>query len=155
MDYRKREEKLIKIGFGSDHGGVKLKSELIRFASESGFQTEDYGTYTTDSVDYPDFAEKVCVSLINKEIDFGLLICRTGIGMSMAANKYKGVRAALCYNLEVTKLTRQHNDANVICLPADFIQIDMAKEMLKSFVESKFEAGRHQKRVKKIHKPEV
>ncbi len=140
------------IAFGADHGGYRIKDILKRYSVELGFDVEDVGTYSEESVDYPVFAQKVGEMVTGGKADFGVLICRTGIGMSIAANKIKGIRAALCYSEGVAKLSRLHNNANVLCLAADFFDIDDMKQILRIWVSTEFEGGRHQRRVQKIEK---
>lgn len=144
----------MKVAIGSDHRGVRLKSTLIEFADELDIRAIDFGTHSIEPVDYPDIAEKVTESIISGEVDRGVLICGTGLGMSIAANKVKGIRAALCYSEKVAELSRLHNNANVICFGADFMKVDDVKNMLKKWVDTPFEGGRHQKRIEKIEEIE-
>lgn len=139
-----------KIFIGSDHGGVDLKAELINFAKKENFLIENLGTDSRGSVDYPDYAKKVAESVVNTPGSFGVVICRTGIGVSISANKSKGIRAALAKSEEIAGLSRKHNDANVICFGADFIDVEVAKKALLKFVTTDFEGGRHARRVEKI-----
>ena len=140
----------MKIAIGSDHAGFKQKSKIIIFL-EDFFDAKvlDVGTFSIESVDYPDYAH-----LVAKEVllgaDFGVLICGSGNGVSMAANKHKGIRCAICWNKEITKLARQHNNANIISLPARFLSIDKCLELINIFLKEKFKGGRHIKRVEKI-----
>jgi ribose 5-phosphate isomerase B len=140
----------MRIAIGSDHAGFDLKIQLKEYLESKGYQVVDYGTYSHDSCDYPDFAEKVCVALQNKEADYGILVCYTGIGMSMAANKFKGIRAALVFNTESATLTRQHNDANVLCLAAKDITLFYAQTFADIFLTTPFLGGRHLRRVDKV-----
>tara|TARA_B100001121_G_scaffold261036_1_gene240763 strand:+ start:1521 stop:1940 length:420 start_codon:yes stop_codon:yes gene_type:complete len=139
----------MKITIGSDHAGVEYKSEIVEFLEKEKHEVLDVGTFSNESVDYPDFAH-----LVSKEVladsDFGVLICGSGNGVSMAANKHKGIRAALCWNEEITKLARQHNDANVISIPARFLSLEKSIELIKVFLKTNFDGGRHERRVKKI-----
>lgn len=139
----------MKITIGSDHAGVDYKSEIVEFLEKEKHEVLDVGTFSKVSVDYPDFAH-----LVSKEVlagaDFGVLICGSGNGVSMAANKHKGIRAALCWNEEITKLARQHNDANIISIPARFLSLEKSKELIKVFSKTNFDGGRHERRVKKI-----
>jgi len=139
----------MKITIGCDHAGVEYKTQIIEFLEKNNHKTLDAGTYSTESVDYPDYAH-----LVAKEVlagaDFGILICGSGNGVSMAANKHKKIRAALCWNKDITKLARQHNDANIISLPARFLSINECVELIKIFLIEPFEGGRHSKRVEKI-----
>lgn len=144
------EEISIKASIASDHAGYELKEEIIKFLSENGIPTIDYGCESTESVDYPDYAHAVIKSMYDQESDFGILICGSGNGMSMASNKWPGVRAALAWNEEVAKLSRLHNDSNVLILPARFISIEDALSCLKAFLSTEFEGGRHSNRISKI-----
>jgi ribose 5-phosphate isomerase B len=139
----------MKITIGSDHAGVEYKSKIVRFLEGEKHSVLDVGTFTTESVDYPKYAH-----LVAKEVeagaDFGILICGSGNGVSMAANKHKLIRAAICWNEEITKLARQHNDANIISLPARFLTINKCIELVNIFLNESFEGGRHLRRVNKI-----
>jgi ribose 5-phosphate isomerase B len=140
----------MKIAIGSDHAGFQLKEKLKKYLQKKGFIIQDFGTYSEERVDYPDFAHPVAISVEKKENDFGLLMCGTGNGINMAANKHKGIRAALCWNAEVATLARQHNDANILTLPARCITEDEAKKCADAFFSASFEGGRHTDRVNKI-----
>jgi len=144
----------VKIALGSDHAGFKLKEALKGFLVSRNFKVLDEGTYSEDAVDYPDFARKVADDIKNKKADFGILICGTGIGMSIAANRIKGIRAALCLFPEMAKLARLHNDANVLVLPGRLISSELAQWIVEVFLSEKFEGGRHQQRVRKIEEME-
>lgn len=135
------------IYIGSDHGGFLLKQELIKSLD---LPLSDEGCFSEDSVDYPDIADKVCRKVLNNPLSYGILICKTGIGMSIAANRYLGIRAALCYAEEVTELSRNHNNSNVICLGANFITLNDAVTFVNTFLTTNFEGGRHQRRVEKL-----
>ena len=140
----------MKIAVGSDHAGFEYKSEIISFLEKkTGAQVLDVGTYSKESVDYPEFAH-----LVSEEVllgaDFGILICGSGNGVSMAANKHKKIRAALCWTPKVSKLARSHNDANILSLPARFVDVGVAKQIIINFLETPFEGGRHKRRVEKI-----
>ena len=135
------------IYIGCDHAALHMKNDIIGYLNDKGYNVEDLGPYTPDSVDYPEYAEKVGVAVTSDKGSLGILDCGTGIGMSLAANKVKGVRAAACSEVYSAKLTRQHNDANVLCLGARVIGIETAKMMVDAFVETEFEGGRHQRRV--------
>lgn len=137
------------ISIGCDHAGVEYKTKIIEFLEELGHKTLDVGTHGEESVDYPDYAHKVAEEVL-VGADFGILICGSGNGVSMAANKHKGIRAALCWNEEITKLARQHNDANIISIPARFMSLEKSKKIIKIFLKEGFEGGRHERRVKKI-----
>ena len=139
----------MKITIGSDHAGVEYKSKIITFLEKNSHTILDVGTYNTDSVDYPDYAHLVAEDVASNS-DFGILICGSGNGVSMAANKHKNIRAALCWNEEITKLARQHNDANIISLPARFLSINKCIELTNIFLNEEFEGGRHLRRVEKI-----
>lgn len=140
----------MKIAIGSDHAGFCLKEILKSYLQEKGIEVKDFGTYSEDRADYADFAHSVAVSVENKEADFGLLMCGSGNGINMAANKHKGIRSALCWNAEIAELARQHNDANILTLPARFIDDQEAKKCADIFLNTAFEGGRHTERVKKI-----
>lgn len=141
-----------KVFIGSDHGGVELKKNLINYLSKSGYEAVDLGTTDKQSVDYSDYAYKVAHQVKDQTEDKGVLICKTGVGMSIAANKVSGVRAALCSQPEIAELARKHNNANLICFGADFITPDNARKSLDKFLKTDFEAGRHARRVNKIGK---
>lgn len=138
-----------KISIGCDHGATALKDALVKSLAD-GFEIIDEGTFGTESVDYPDFAKKVCDSVKSGKADFGVLLCTTGIGMSIAANKVCGIRAALCHNEDCAKFSRLHNDANVICMGAKYVPAELADKMVRIFAETEFEGGRHLRRVGKF-----
>jgi ribose 5-phosphate isomerase B len=138
------------VALGSDHRGIDLKSKIADFLKTNGHTVTDFGTASNESVDYPDFASLVAQSIITGKAERGILICSSGIGMCIAANKYKGIRAAICCKPELAVRARLHNDANVLCLGADFVTVPEALEIVKSFVETGFEGGRHQRRLDKI-----
>lgn len=142
------------IAFGSDHGGVQLKATLIEYARQQGHIAIDCGANSNQSVDYPDYAKIVAGKIIAGDADKGVLICKTGIGMSIAANKLRGIRAALAYNEEIARLSRRHNDANVLCFGAAYTEADLAVGILTAWLESEFEGGRHQRRVNKLQELE-
>jgi ribose 5-phosphate isomerase B len=135
---------------GSDHGGFELKQYIIQSLSPQGYYFKDFGTYTSESVDYPDFIHPVASSVNDGKYTFGIILCGSGQGASMTANKYPNIRAALCWNLEQAKLTRLHNDANIIALPGRFLDFKTASEMIVLFLNTEFEKGRHIKRIEKI-----
>ena len=139
-----------KIAIGSDHAGYEGKERAKEAIAALGYEVADYGTQGLESVDYPDFGAAVGRSVASGEVERGVLICGTGIGVCMAANKIPGVRAALCWNEETARLARQHNDANVLCIGARFIDPDTAAAMIRAFVETEFAGGRHQQRVEKL-----
>ncbi len=134
---------------GSDHAGLELKRELASLATELGYDLRDVGTHTSDSTDYPDYAHQVASAVAAGE-GLGLLVCGTGIGMSMAANRHPGVRAALCGDVFSATMARQHNDANVLCIGARVVGGGLAGEILRAFLGASFEGGRHERRVNKI-----
>lgn len=138
------------IAVGCDHGGFQLKEIILKFLAESGYKCKDYGTYDEKSIDYPDIADKVCNAVTSGECDRGILICGTGIGMNMCANKHKGIRAAQCHDTFSAKMTRQHNDANVLTLGGRVIGSELAKEIVNEFLTNKFLGGRHETRVNKM-----
>jgi ribose 5-phosphate isomerase B len=142
------KQKLIPIA--GDHGGLELKNYLIKTLSEQGFQFKDYGPYSEKSVDYPDFIHPLAHAVNNGEFEKGVIMCGSGQGANMTANKYPNVRSALCWDVEQTKLTRRHNNANILALPGRFIDFDLAVEMFKAFFETEFEGGRHLDRIRKI-----
>lgn len=140
----------MKISIASDHGGLILKNALCVHLKSLGYDFVDHGCYDQTSVDYPDYAHKVCADLQNGTSVYGVLICTTGIGMSISANKHKGIRAALVSNVDASYMTRLHNDSNVLCLSQKYTSIEVAKEILETFISTKFEGGRHSRRVEKI-----
>ena len=140
----------MKIAFGGDHAGVEYKAKLIEILNKQGHQTKDFGPLSDESVDYPDFAHPLSEAVQNGEYDLGVLICGSGNGVAMTANKHENIRAALCWNTELATLSKQHNDANVICIPARFVDYGLAENMVNTFVSTDFEGGRHQRRVGKI-----
>ena len=135
------------IAIGSDHAALDLKIELKKHLESQGFEVTDYGTYTPDSCNYPDYAEKVCDAVTGGKQDLGILVCGTGIGMSMAANKCKGIRAACCTDTFSARFTRLHNDANVLCMGARVIGAGLACDIADIFINTDFEGGRHQTRI--------
>lgn len=140
----------MKIALGCDHGGLEHKNAIGEYLKENGFEVVDFGIYEQVSVDYPDIAKKVCESILAGETVRGILVCGTGIGMSIAANKYNGIRAAACSEHFSAKYTRLHNNSNVLCLGGRVIGVGTAIELADIFVNTEFEGGRHQKRVDKI-----
>ena len=141
---------LQKIAFGCDHAGFAFKEALKTTALECGMKVMDFGTNTNHSVDYPDFAKAVAKALVSGEVEKGVLVCGTGIGMSMSANRVEGVRAALCTNSDMAALSRLHNNANILVLGARIIDLATAQGCLKTFLVTQFEGGRHTARVEKI-----
>jgi len=140
----------MKISIGNDHAGPEYKKAIVEMLKTKGHEVTNYGTDTNDSVDYPDFGHAVAKDVTEGKADFGILICGSGNGIAMSANKHQGVRAALCWTKEIAALARQHNDANIISIPARFTSIQQATEMVDTFLDTKFEGGRHQNRVDKI-----
>jgi ribose 5-phosphate isomerase B len=138
------------IAIGSDHAGYEYKEDLISFLEGKGLSFKDFGTHSEDSVDYSDFAHPVASAVENKEAAFGILLCGSANGVAMTANKHQGVRAAVCWGEELAKLSREHNDANIICIPARFVREGDAEKMVALFITTDFEGGRHQLRVQKI-----
>ena len=139
-----------RIAIGGDHAGYEYKEALKAALAEQGYTVEDFGPDSADSVDYPDFAHPLSTSVEDGKNELGILICGSGNGVCMTANKHQGIRAAQAWNTELAELARQHNDANVLCLAARFISLDDAKAIAKSFLETDFEGGRHGRRVNKI-----
>ena len=139
-----------KVFIGCDHAALDMKNEIAQYLETKGYNVCDEGTYTQDSVNYPEYAEKVANAVKNTQGSLGILICGTGIGMSLAANKVKGVRAAAVSEVYSAKLTRQHNDANIVCIGARVIGIETAKMIVDAFLETEFEGGRHKTRVDMI-----
>lgn len=140
----------MKIALGADHGGFELKEEIISYLKESGYDVEDFGTYSKESCDYPDYALKAAEAVASKECDLGILICGTGIGISIAANKVPGIRAALCSDTFSAHATREHNDANILALGARVVGPGLALDIVKTFLGAKFEGDRHLARINKI-----
>ena len=140
----------MKIGIGCDHAGLELKNEIIELLSGLGIRCIDFGTNTPESVDYPDYGEKVSEAVSSRTIDKGILICGTGIGMSIVANKFPHIRASLCNDLFTAQMSRRHNDANVLVLGGRVVGKDLAKEIVKTWVNTSFDGERHISRLKKI-----
>ncbi|KEI12966.1 ribose 5-phosphate isomerase [Clostridium novyi B str. ATCC 27606] len=140
----------MKIAIGSDHGGVNLKKDIIKHLEEKGIEVKDFGTYTEESCDYPQYGQKVAEEVVAKKYDFGIVICGTGIGISISANKVPGARAALCHDTFSAHATREHNNANILALGARVTGPGLALDIVDTFLESKFEGGRHERRIDKI-----
>lgn len=138
------------IAIGADHAGVAYKDAVVKWLTEKGFEVKDFGTYSEASVDYPDFAHPTAAAVENGEASFGILFCGSANGVAITANKHQGVRAGLCWENEIAKLVRLHNDANVICMPARFVALPYALQILETFMNTAFEGGRHANRVGKI-----
>jgi ribose 5-phosphate isomerase B len=139
-----------KIAIGGDHAGFTYKNLLKEQLAAAGHEVTDFGPGSDASVDYPDHVHPLAKSVVNKETDFGILICGSGNGVAMTANKYQEIRAALCWKTELAQLAREHNNANVLCIPARFVSEEEAADMMRIFLETDFEGGRHQNRVDKI-----
>jgi ribose 5-phosphate isomerase B len=142
--------KKISISIGSDHAGVEYKSKIVKMLVEAGINVGDKGPFTDDSVDYPDFAHPVATDVEEKKATFGILICGSGNGVAITANKHQNIRAAICWKVDLAKLARGHNNANVLCIPARYVSLKLAKDMVNAFINEPFEGGRHLRRVKKI-----
>lgn len=139
-----------KIAIGGDHAGFDYKSTLIETLRAAGYEVTDFGPHSADSVDYPDFAHPVSSSVESGNSEIGILICGSANGVAITANKHQGIRAAICWQEDLAALARQHNDANVICIPARFIDMELATKIVKTFISTDFEGGRHANRVNKI-----
>ena len=142
----------MRISIGNDHAGVEYKNYIKEYLVAKDIEVNNYGTDSLDSVDYPDFAHPVSNDVNEKKSDLGILICGSGNGVCMTANKYKNVRAALCWNKELALLSKSHNNANIVCIPARFIEKEEALDIIKTFISEEFEGGRHERRVNKISK---
>jgi ribose 5-phosphate isomerase B len=140
----------MKISIGNDHAGPEYKKAIVEMLKANGYEVTNYGTDSADSVDYPDFAHPVALDVETKKAAFGIIICGSGNGIAMSANKHQGIRAALCWMKEIAVLARQHNNANIISIPARYTSIPQAVEMVQTFLKTDFEGGRHQNRVDKI-----
>jgi ribose 5-phosphate isomerase B len=139
-----------KIAIGGDHAGFEYKVKLIAKLNSLGYEVKDFGPFSDASVDYPDYVHPLSSAIEAGEYEFGILICGSGNGVAITANKHQGIRAALCWNVELAALARQHNNANVIALPARFISYELAEKLAETFLTTEFEGGRHQTRVNKI-----
>ena len=139
-----------KIAIGSDHAGFEYKQNIKKFLERNGYEVKDFGTHSTESTDYPDFAHPVAEAIEKNQFEMGVLICGSANGVAMAANKHKGVRAAICWLEEIAALARHHNNANVVCLPARFVSYELAEKITDRFLHESFEGGRHERRVNKI-----
>jgi ribose 5-phosphate isomerase B len=138
------------VAIGSDHAGFEYKEEVISYLESKGLQVKDYGTHSKDSVDYPDYAHPVSTAVERGMAAFGILVCGSANGVAITANKHQGIRAAICWGAELARLARSHNNANVLCIPARFVDIPVATEMVEMFISTPFEGGRHQDRVRKM-----
>ena len=139
------------VAIAADHAGYEYKNELKLHLSKRELEIKDFGSFSNESVDYPDYVHPAVLSVARGETSFGILLCGTANGVCITANKHKEIRAALCWMTDVAKLVRQHNDANVVCLPARFISLHLCKEIIDIFIETAFEGGRHATRIKKIN----
>ena len=139
------------IAIGNDHAGTSYKFKIIEFLKTKKISVINFGTNNDQSVDYPDFVHPVAKSLSSKKVDYGILLCGSANGVAMTANKYKEVRAGICWNEEIVKLVRQHNNANILCIPARFVSLEKALEMVETFINTSFDGGRHQLRINKIN----
>tara|TARA_B100001057_G_scaffold153329_1_gene153462 strand:+ start:496 stop:924 length:429 start_codon:yes stop_codon:yes gene_type:complete len=142
----------MRISIGNDHAGVDYKKYILEYLFVKDVEVKNYGTDSLESVDYPDFAHPVSQDVNDQSSDLGILICGSGNGVCMTANKYEKVRAALCWNKELAKLSKSHNNANIVCIPARFVDKEQALEIVKTFISENFEGGRHERRVNKISK---
>ena len=142
----------MRISIGNDHAGVDYKKYILEYLFVKEVEVKNYGTDSLESVDYPDFAHPVSQDINDQSSDLGILICGSGNGVCMTANKYEKVRAALCWNKELAKLSKSHNNANIVCIPARFVDKEQALEIVKTFISENFEGGRHERRVNKISK---
>jgi ribose 5-phosphate isomerase B len=143
-------EKSVKVAVGSDHGGFEFKQFIIEYLHDIGHEVDDVGCYDTQSVDYPDFADKVCAKVSNGICERGILICGTGIGMSISANRHRDIRAALCHEAYTARMSREHNNANVLCLGGRVLGPEIALDIVGTWVETEFAGGRHQRRLDKL-----
>ncbi len=142
------------IGIGSDHGGFELKGHIVSHLKDMGIEVKDFGVHNENSVDYPDCAKPVCEAVLSGECERGILVCGTGIGISMAANKFNGIRAALCSDVFSAKMAKEHNNANIICLGGRVTGRELAFMIVDTFLEAEFQGGRHSDRIAKIHEIE-
>ena len=142
----------MKVSIGNDHAGTQHKFKIVDYLNKKEFKVINHGTDLEESVDYPDFIHPVAEDVKNHKSEIGIIICGSGNGASMSANKHKGVRSALCWNNEICKLSREHNNANILSIPARYVSIEQAIEMIETFINTPFEGGRHQTRVEKINK---
>lgn len=139
-----------KLALGADHAGYEYKELVKEWLDQKGYEVKDFGTHSPESADYPDFAHPVSVAVENKEFDLGILFCGSANGVAITANKHQGIRAAIAWNEELAALSRQHNDANVLCIPAKQISLELTEKIIDKFLTSDFEGGRHERRVGKI-----
>ena len=140
----------MKIGIANDHAGYDLKLKLVEFFKQKGLDYKDFGSNSAESVDYPEFGHSLAFAVEKKEVDLGISICGTGNGINITANKHQGIRSALCWNKEISRLARLHNDANILALPGRFITVEEAYEIVDTFLNTPFEGGRHLQRINKM-----
>jgi len=140
----------VKIAIGNDHGGLNFKGDVLDLLRELGHEVVDFGCNSPDSVDYPDYADRVCRAILDGSCQLGILICGSGVGMSMAANRRQGIRAALCQEQFTARMSREHNNANVLCLGARVVGPSLAVEIVRTWLATEFEGGRHQRRIEKF-----
>lgn len=141
----------MKIAIGNDHAGTTYKYNIIEVLEHKKVEVHNFGTNTEDSVDYPDFVHPVATAVSNEKVDFGILLCGSANGVAITANKYKKIRAGICWNVDIVKLIRQHNNANILCIPSRFVSVEAALLMVDVFIQTEFEGGRHQNRINKIN----
>lgn len=141
---------MLKIAIGGDHAGFKYKEGLKGWLVSKGYEVKDFGTYSDESTDYPDFAHPVAKAVESKDFELGILVCGSANGVAITANKHQGIRAAICWNEELASLARLHNNANIVCIPERFIEFDLAEKIVDRFLTTSFEGGRHERRVNKI-----
>tara|TARA_B100001093_G_scaffold449415_1_gene455598 strand:+ start:284 stop:721 length:438 start_codon:yes stop_codon:yes gene_type:complete len=141
----------MKIAIGNDHAGTIYKNNIIEALENKKIEAHNFGTNTEDSVDYPDFVHPVAKAVSNDKVDFGILLCGSANGVAITANKYKKIRAGICWNVDIVKLIRQHNNANILCIPSRFVSMEDALLMVDVFIQTEFDGGRHQKRINKIN----
>lgn len=142
--------RIMKIAIGGDHAGFELKQLVIELLKDLTHETKDFGPFTDESCDYPDYVHPIAKAVEVKEFDLGIIICGSGNGVNMVANKYKGIRSALCWEVEIAEMARAHNDANILAIPARYLSQELAFNIINTFLTTAFEGGRHQKRVDKI-----
>ena len=141
----------MKIAIGNDHAGTTYKYNIIEVLEHKKVEVHNFGTNTEDSVDYPDFVHPVATAVSNEKVDFGILLCGTANGVAITTNKYKKIRAGICWNVDIVKLIRQHNNANILCIPSRFVSVEDALLMVDVFIQTEFDGGRHQNRINKIN----
>lgn len=141
---------MTRVGIGNDHSAVEMKNEMVKYLETLGYEVVNFGTDTNESVDYPLYGEKVAQAVVNKDVDFGIAICGTGVGIGIACNKVKGIRCCTCSEPYSAEYSRRHNDANVLTFGARVIGVETAKQLVKVFLETPFEGGRHERRVKQL-----